>query len=159
MAKQTLKDIHHGRTSLTTVRKFYPNVLQVIDAVKPLMIEVTPQDAAKSTRGKHSKCAMAVAVERLFEGAIISRARSFIIQGDTAFRYQTPASVAREITSFDRGATFDPGVYQLSPPEKALGAKHGKRGDKNGHRPDSIPETKPFKHITKKIREIVSQVA
>lgn len=109
-------------TSLGIVKKFFPNVNTVIDGKKSIQVEVTKKDSSSSTVKNHKGCAMAVACKRTFkvDGVIISRNRAYLIKESTAVRYALPASVSREVVSFDRGAGFAEGVYALSRPPKHI---------------------------------------
>jgi len=103
-----------GRSYL---RRHFPNVEEVIDAVKPVKVIVRENDNVTGKKGQPTECAMARAMKREFDadGVIIGLSRSYIIKGKKATRYQTPDSVARELVSFDRHQDFAPGVYSLSP--------------------------------------------
>jgi len=56
---------------------------------------------------------------------------SYVIKGKKALRFATPASVQREIVSFDRHGDFAPGDYTLVPkaPSSRLGHGYNKDGD------------------------------
>lgn len=116
-------------SALQIVQSYYPGVTKVKDAKKGINITVTKDDCFRGTKKAPNKCAMANAFQRKegYDGAIISKAISYLIQGDQAIRYKTPESVAREIVSFDRGQDFDPGDYSLKAPSERekLGVSHG----------------------------------
>jgi hypothetical protein len=137
--------------ALNVVRKFYPNVEEVIDAKEPIEIEVTKRDSNSAAVKNHKQCAFAVACKRKShaDGVIISIATAYIIKDKTATRYKVPPSVSREIVSFDRQAGFAEGEYRLVPCTKAqrLGAERGSHiSSKNGRK---IRRS----HITDNIRE------
>lgn len=100
------------------IKAFFPQVTKIEDAKHPLNVEVTSADVRSSKRMKHVECAMAVACKRKFkaDGMIIGRQTAYLIKGTTAVRFTMPESVRKEIVSFDRGAGFEPGEYQLSKP-------------------------------------------
>ena len=109
-------------TALQLVRKFFPQVKNVVDATRNAEIEVTPQDDRVAKRKSHKTCAMAVACKRKFhlDGVIISQNRAYLVKGDKARRFTLPPSVEKEVVSFDRGGGFEPGSYQLSKVPKGI---------------------------------------
>jgi hypothetical protein len=140
-------------TSLNIVQKFYPEVTSVTDAKRNIRVEVTKRDSNSATVKNHKGCAMAVACKRKFNatGVIISRASAYLVTGDKAVRYAVPASVSREVISFDRGAGFEEGEYQLSKPAK-IPVHHGvKTGKGKGHQGGSDADRK-FHHETTNVR-------
>ena len=66
--------------ALGIVRKFFPHVAAVHDALTNTQIEVTKADASSRAVKNHNACAMAVACKRKFklDGVIISRSRWLI---------------------------------------------------------------------------------
>ena len=137
--------------ALTVVRKHFPDVKTVKDAKSNISVEVTKQDVAISKRGKHKECAMAVACKRKMklDGVLIARSIGYVIKGNTATRFKIPTSLSREVTSFDRGASFEPGTYSLAKPDKALGTR--KRSGKHS-RSGKGPQ---FHHFTVGIRAVL----
>ena len=124
-------------TALDIVQRYYPGVEKVVDAKKGINVTVTAADCLKGTKKAPNKCALANAFQReKFEGAIISKAVSYLVTGNRAVRYLTPQSVAREIISFDRGQDFDPGDYSLSAPSQfqKLGQRTGGPGTRTTKR-------------------------
>jgi len=108
-----------GQTvALKIVQKSYPQVTKVVDAKKPVVITLTPEDSQVGQKRDHKHCAMALACQRQehADGVIMSMKAAYIIKGSTAFRYIVPASTSREVVSFDRSGGFNPGQYQLSAP-------------------------------------------
>lgn len=141
--------------ALNLVQKFFPGVEDVVDAVRPTVIEVTLKDANAKAMKNHEACALAVACKRKFnlDGVIISRSTAYLVKGKKARRFKLAPSTSREIVSFDRGAGFQPGTYVLSAvPELArLGRRQGSDRDKrtgNGHK-------KQFRHVTANIRTVL----
>lgn len=108
-----------SRTALKIVQKYYPQVSSLVDAKKPVTINVTPEDCKQGKSGAPSECAMARAFSREYDGAIISKSISYLVRGKVALRYRTPESVTREIISFDRNNNFQPGEYGLRAPEQS----------------------------------------
>ena len=140
--------------ALSTIRKFFPKVNKVTDGDEGFNIEVTAQDEKQSRKRDHAGCALAVACKRKLhlDGALVSRSVAYLIKGDNAIRFTVPPSVSREVTSYDRGAGFEPGTYSLTRPCKSVRlGKHS--GGKDTHRaPHSITAHSRFRHITKNMR-------
>jgi len=114
-------------SALKIVRKYHPEVNSVIDAIKDIRVVVSATDCKTSTRKSPSKCAMAKACLKHYDGAIISLSRAYLIKGKRARRYRVPHAVSRELVSFDRHKEFAPGVYTLKAPcpGTRLGAQGG----------------------------------
>lgn len=94
--------------------------LPLIDAFKDLELEVSKSDVSHAKRNNPSKCAAALALSRaLGVEAEVHIGRTYIKQGRKWIRFMTPASVQREITSFDRSDIFEPGEYILKAPSKS----------------------------------------
>lgn len=146
-----------GKSALSIVRKYYPNVQSVVDAKKAVAIEVTAEDCRSGKAKSASSCAMARAFEREYDGAIISLSAAYLIKGNKATRYRVPDSVTREIVSFDRSRKFEPGEYELYvPTQYRLGTKRKHTNpvrhlDKNGVR---YQPTKARNHKTAGIRAL-----
>lgn len=105
-----------GSTALRIVRKYHPNVKKVVDAKRAATITVTENDCAASKSKAPDSCALSTAFCKKHDGAIISLAIAYLIDGDVAVRYRVPSAISREIVSFDRGHYFAPGTYRLSSP-------------------------------------------
>ncbi len=145
-----------GSHALRIVNKFFPSVTKVTDATEKTMIEVTARDAASKAVKDHGACVMAVACKRKFHlsGVIISRSVAYLIKYNEATRYYLPSSVAKEIVSFDRGAGFEVGTYELSsiPKLNRLGARAGRELDPDRERKD---KSKRFRHLTTNVRAVL----
>lgn len=135
------KPTNNGRGSVPRqIRQLFPSVTRCVDATEPVEISVTKKDCASGEKLSADECAMARAARRQMhaDGACIGMSYSYIVSGTTAVRYATPASVAREITSFDRHGDFAPGEYLLSAivPSQRLGRRHKRKhsGPKNAKR-------------------------
>jgi hypothetical protein len=115
-------------SALKIVQKFYPQVNRVVDAPRERVVTVSAQDCKAATKKMPNDCAMAKAFKREYDGAIISTSVAYLIRGDKAERFKVPASVSREIVSFDRHKDFAPGEYYLSAPSEAF--KMGPRRSK-----------------------------
>lgn len=130
-------------------------VTKIKDADEPIWVKVTKWDTTTGKQRDHTECALARACvrEKNADGAVINVGTSYIIKGNVATRYKTSVGVGREITSFDRGAGFEPGEdYLLAAPAPTnrLDAKtnSGQTGPKNG--PAKRPSV--HHHITSNIR-------
>jgi len=138
-------------SAIRGIKKFFPKVTKVIDATSNARIEVLKKDINSSAVKQHDACAMAVACKRKFklDGVIISRTTAYLIKGNQARRFKLPPSVEKEIVSFDRGAGFAPGTYELTkvPPSSKLGSRERPQYSKNR----SVKE-KRAQHITTEIR-------
>lgn len=143
--------------ALGIVTKFFPKVRKVTDATEKALIEVTTRDAQSKAVKHHNACVMAVACKRKFnlDGVIISRSVAYLIKGDEATRYHIPSSVAREIVSFDRGAGFETGNYELSAIGKAsrMGARAGRELDPERERKSK--DKQRFRHLTTNVRSVL----
>lgn len=140
--------------ALHIVQKFFPGVTGVVDALRPAKIEVTVSDSTKKGVKNHAECALAVACKNKFnlDGVIISRTVAYLVKGKKARRFHLPPSTARELVSFDRGAGFAPGIYQLSvvSGNNKLGmARGGHSGVEGSGKP------KQFRHYTSGIRTVL----
>lgn len=148
------------RGSLNIVKKFFPKVTKITDATENSFIEVTARDAASKAVRDHGACVMAVACKRKLhlDGVIISRSTAYLIKNGEATRYKLPQSVSREIVSFDRGAGFETGQYQLDKirPSQKLGARSERAPDprEGAHSESKKPKSK-FKHVTTNIRSVL----
>jgi hypothetical protein len=143
---------------LRIVNRHFPNVTKVEDAKKNLAIEVTKHDESSSKRRNHEECAMAIACKRAYhaDGVIIARSVAYLVKGTLAVRFKIPPSVSREITSFDRGGSFTPGMYQLSKPAKADTLKRKNERDVGG---GNVPGREIRKyHLTTGIRAVLGSV-
>jgi hypothetical protein len=98
---------------------------------------------------------MAVACKRKFhlDGVIISRTKAYLVKGKKARRFDLPETVSREIVSFDRGAGFSPGRYELAKvsPENRLGSRTKRKKDTAIR--DNEPKRK--RHITTNVRTVL----
>lgn len=102
--------------------------LKVIDATEPVNLEITKLDIKNAKKSDPANCAAAVAGKRTLHKEVrVFLTRTYVKEKSHWVRYVTPESVSREITSFDRGAAFEPGIYQMNRPSKTakLGAHRG----------------------------------
>ena len=145
-----------GVRALRNVKRYFPQVKHVRDAKEPLDVHVSLGDVKNSKRKALAGCALAVACKRenSLDGAIVSRARVYLIKGDEAVRYKTGCRIEREIVSFDRGAGFEPGEYTLpvpGPTEVLDRTSHGG----GQHKPNRGIRKKP--HMTTQVRDFLGR--
>lgn len=145
--------LNEHKRALSIVRQFFPKVKEVSDATEALDIEVTNKDSKSAAVRNHESCAMAVACKRKTkaDGVIVSIGTAYVIKGEVAYRYRVPASIQREIVSFDREAGFAEGQYKLPPmiPSKRLGEPQPK--GRNG----TTGTPHEFHHVTSGIRAVL----
>lgn len=143
--------------ALSIVKRFFLNVENVIDAKGNARIEVTKGDCNSKAVRSHGECAMAVACKRQLhlDGVIISRSVAYLVKGKTARRFMLPPSVSREVVSFDRGAGFEPGTYELAKVSEStkLGARPERLKDDRNHANQN--KVKRFSHYTTKARHVL----
>lgn len=124
--------------------------LPIVDGDNSLILEITPADVKNSKKKDPNNCAAARAGQRQFHTDVkVYISRTYIKTGKQWQRFVTPSAISREITSFDRGASFEPGTYTLSAPSPScrLGVfrERGYGKKKKGKSP------KP-RHVTSNIR-------
>lgn len=124
--------------TLARLKKFFPNVTKIKDATKSISVEVLPKDIDYKAKKKHGECAIAQACKRSMslDGAVIAPSRAFLVKGDTVTRYELSAQAIRELVSFDRGGSFEPGNYRMHKIAKRrrFGNRGGGWGRKTGER-------------------------
>lgn len=130
--------IGRGVGALRMIQAIFPQVKEVRDATKAVLITVTDEDADGAKPKDPRQCALARACNRdgLADGALIGLGISWLIKGTIATRYKTSGGVGREIVSFDRHHDFAAGKdYRLSPisPANRMGIQRGESGSGNGH--------------------------
>ena len=134
-----------------SIRRLFPHLKDAVDATEPIEVSVTQNDCDAGKAMQAGECAMAVAAKRQYkaDGIVIGVSASYLIKGTRAIRYQTPASVAREIVSFDRHHDFAPGNYKLSAvsPARRFGVNTHQKG--GGHKSKRIVH-----HHTVRVREL-----
>lgn len=140
--------------ALRYVQKYYPDVTKVVDAKRGTKITVKPKDCENGVSKAPNICAIAKAAMRLYDGAIVSLSRAYLIRGDTATRYQVPPHVTRELVVFDRAHAFQPGIYELGkvPQHHMLGQKTGTNTDSRKRRRKFIGK----KHMPEGVRVLGS---
>jgi len=96
------------------------------DAKEALMLVVKPIDVASASKKDPTCCGFAQACKRTkkADAAWFFRSTAWLQKGKKLLRYLLPESMTREIISFDRNHTMEPGTYRLAPPppSQTLGA-------------------------------------
>src|SRR4029079_17225927 len=91
--------------------------LPIQDGAERVLVTVTATDVIKAKKADSKHCALSRATMRLpnVNAAYFFRSTAFIEYPDRIVRFSLPASVQKEIVSFDRAQIMAPGVYQLTP--------------------------------------------
>lgn len=94
---------------LHLLKMAFPRLEWVHDALSSMQINVTKGDIKGAKQGDFGNCAVACAARRIFksDAAFIGTTMAVLVFGDTAVRFCVPASVYREITSWDRNGDFE----------------------------------------------------
>ncbi len=105
-----------SKMALNIVNKYDPQVTRVVDGKSNVKIIVTDDDCKKGKANDPNNCALVKALDRDFDGAIVSKSIAYLIRGHTAYRFRVPSAIRTEIVSFDRNHDFRPGEYKLNAP-------------------------------------------
>lgn len=92
------------------------NGKRVVNATKPVTINITQRDVDTGDNKNPSGCAAAKAAKHSIEECISARVhvgRVYIEQDKKWIRYDTPDALRTEIIAFDKGGNFQPGEYTL----------------------------------------------
>lgn len=92
--------------------------LAIEDAKEPLLLEVKAQDVDTGNKKDPGDCGFARACKRGLNvrNAYFFRSTAYLETRKKLVRYHLPTSMQKEIVSFDRNKTMEPGMYQLKPP-------------------------------------------
>lgn len=134
-----------------SIKRMFPNVNHAVDATKAVEISVNRQDCKAGKRMDATECALAQAAKRELkvDGVIVGMSVSYLIKGNEAIRFATPASVRSEIISFDRHQDFAPGDYHLIP--KSATSRFGS-GYRAKHKGGTSKTVKRKVHKTARVR-------
>ena len=110
--------------------------LPVINAKKPIMLHVTPEDIKAARKHSPGNCAVAKACIREWKvkEVRVHLSRIYIRCNEKNWvRYHTPSPMRNEIISYDRGGDFLPSVFTVKPvsPSQRTGKRQGTNTDKN----------------------------
>lgn len=91
--------------------------LPVVDADESIDLHVLAKDVNGANKRDPANCAAAKAGKReLGTDVRVFLSRTYVKSKDHWVRYITPQSAQREIISFDRGSSFQPGTYTIPAP-------------------------------------------
>jgi len=136
--------------------------IPVVDARKPMTIEISPDDVKRGANKSPDSCAVARACMRQIGAAIATKvhlSRTYVKFKDKDgtikwMRFGTPVSIRSEIVGFDRGGTFEPGVYTFAPVQPSV--RFGTKRKRYDHRTRGPRAGKPSKrskpHYTQNVR-------
>lgn len=105
--------------------------LPLVDAAEDVALAISKHDTTTSRKKDPSSCAAALAGRREFHTDVrVYMSRMYVLDKKNKrwIRFVTPMSVQKEIVSFDRGATFEPGEYVFKAPQKTQVLGHERRG-------------------------------
>src|SRR5688572_23236975 len=97
--------------SSATMRRYAEtNNLKLVDAKKPLEIEVLPEDIRRADRKKPQSCGFAKACRRMdndIRAAYFFQSTAYLEFDDKIVRYSLPKSMQKEIVAFDRAKAME----------------------------------------------------
>lgn len=102
--------------------------LPVVDADDNIVLHVTPTDVRIAKQKDPGHCAAAGAGRRALKTDVrVFLSRMYVKHKKHWTRYVTPGNATREIISFDRGSSFEPGeyVFKAASPGQRLGVQRG----------------------------------
>jgi len=130
----------------------------IIDATKPVTLEINANDIAKADRKEPLDCAVARACRRELHAkkVRVHLTRIYIMYNDGSWRrYMTPPSMRSDIIGFDRGGTFPPGIFVLRPPvgtRKTTGKRKGNAPKHTQARNNPNRKKRVKYHLTEDVR-------
>lgn len=129
------------------------NPLPIVNARKPLVLHITKSDLSTASRHRRDPtwCVIACAARREFgaEDVRIHLSRIYIRKENRWLRFMTPKALRSEIVAFDRGGTFVPGEFWLSPPQPSR--KPGRQGSDKS-KPAVYMKPRNPRHNTEDVR-------
>jgi hypothetical protein len=128
----------------------------VLDAKKPIVLNITPNDIAKADRKEPADCAVARACRRELHAkeVRVHLGRVYVRQNEGNWlRFMTPRSLRSEIIAFDRGGSFEPGEHKLAAPQPSKRATGKRQGSvKPKGRPKSRGPKRRAPHVVTDVR-------
>ena len=123
--------------------------LPVINAKKPIMLHVTPEDIKAARKHSPSSCAVAKACMREWKvkEVRVHLSRIYIRCNEKNWvRYYTPKPMRSEIIAYDRGGEFLPSVFTVKPvsASQCTGKRQGTNTDKNDKSRTLRKKRKPY---------------
>jgi hypothetical protein len=136
------------------------NGTTVKDANQQIILKITAADVKAGAKKNSNSCAAAKALcrQEQCEAAKVHMSRAYIKKGKTWFRFSVPLALRNEVLAFDRGGSFEPGEYVLTPvqPSVRLGKPHSNKPDTRVWAIDR--KDKPSKNKRKRPYHVVSGV-
>lgn len=128
--------------------------IKLEDATKPIVIELLDTDIIKGHKKSHRECIFACAAKRLdgVRAAYFYLSTAWLEYDKKAVRYLLPASVQKEIVSFDRSGVTKPGFYQLSSVHASQRSGYN-RGLRKPNR-KSKSKSRRLRHRTEDVRSV-----
>lgn len=132
------------------------NGLPIVDATRTIRIHISQRDAKLGKTKDPGACAAARSCIRTVDECTAARIHlscAYLKMGAVWVRYKTSQALRSEIVAFDRGASFEPGIYTLAavPPSQRVNNKK-KRSGSNTNR------NKPGKHRKLAVRHVTTNV-
>ena len=96
--------------------------LPVINAKKPIVLHITPEDVSTARKHSPGNCAVAKACTRQLQAqeVRVHLSRIYVRLNEINWvRYVTPSNLRNEIITYDRGGSFEPAVFVLPAPSPA----------------------------------------
>jgi hypothetical protein len=123
--------------------------LPVINAKKPLMLNITPEDIKAARKHSPGNCAVAKACMREWKvkEVRVHLSRIYIRCNEKNWvRYHTPIPMRNEIISYDRGGEFMPSVFTVKPvsPSRRTGKRQGSSAGDVGRTHNNKKKRKPY---------------
>ncbi len=111
--------------------------LPLVDAAEDVALVINKHDVTTSKKKDPASCAAALAGRREFKTDVrVYMSRMYVKDAKKKrwIRFITPMSITKEIISFDRGASFEPGEYTMKAPvmSQSLGYKAGGHSTETG---------------------------
>ena len=129
-----------------------------IEATRPMLIEIENSDLKSGVRKNPSRCAFSLACrrsDRAVKAAYFFRSTAWLQYEDKLVRYHLPPSMQKEIVSFDRNKTMDPGLYRMSPFPKCDHLANVRKRARKGRQATTIRKgQKVVRHHTTSVRAI-----
>ncbi len=131
---------------------------KVVNATKPLLLNITKSDCTNGNVKDPGACAAALALRRQLhvKKARVHLGRVYVEQDDKWVRYNTPQSLKHEIISFDRGGSFEPGEDKLyaMQPSKQTGKRQSKSTKRKAPR---VKIARISRHVTTGVRHTLAK--